>query len=76
MTLEEDDLPKLITHVCLNEYDSDCMHCAGPSAVLAALVASGIACDTFQFVGFLHAKQGQRQKQLKRLAGGCLDPLH
>ena len=42
---------------------------AGPSAVLAALVASGIACDTFQFVGFLHAKQGQRQKQLKQLAG-------
>ena len=48
--------------------DSSC--CAGPSAVLAALVASGIACDTFQFVGFLHAKQGQRQKQLKQLAGG------
>ena len=50
------------------------MRCAGPSAVLAALVASGIACDTFQFVGFLHAKQGQRQKQLKQLAGVC--PSH
>ena len=46
--------------------------CAGPSAVLAALVASGIACDTFEFVGFLHAKQGQRQKQLQQLAGSYL----
>ena len=42
---------------------------AGPSAVLAALVASGLACDAFQFVGFLPAKQGQRLKQLQQLAG-------
>ena len=57
-----------------NKCCQHCMQSAGPSAVLAALVASGIACDTFQFVGFLHAKQGQRQKQLKQLAGGC--PSH
>ena len=42
---------------------------AGPSAVPAALVASGLACDAFQFVGFLPARQGQRLKQLQQLAG-------
>ena len=42
---------------------------AGPSAVLAALVASGLSCDAFHFVGFLPAKPGQRQKQLQQLAG-------
>ena len=42
---------------------------AGPSAVLAALIASGLACDAFQFVGFLPTKQGRRLKQLQQLAG-------
>lgn len=42
---------------------------AGPSAVLAALVASGLSCEAFQSVGFLPAKPGQRQKQLQQLAG-------
>ena len=42
---------------------------AGPSAVLAALVASGLSCEAFHFVGFLPAKPGQRQKQLQQLAG-------
>ena len=37
--------------------------------MLAALVASGLSCDAFQFVGFLPAKPGQRQKQLQQLTG-------
>ena len=48
---------------------------AGPSAVLAALVASGLSCDAFHFVGFLPAKPGQRQKQLQQLAGVALVTL-
>jgi 16S rRNA (cytidine1402-2'-O)-methyltransferase len=39
----------------------------GPSAVLAALAASGLATDTFLFVGFLASKKSQRRKQLEEL---------
>ena len=42
---------------------------AGPSAVLAALVASGLATDAFQFAGFLPPKASQRLKRLEQLAG-------
>ncbi len=37
----------------------------GPSALLAALAASGLATDTFVFAGFLAAKKSQRRKQLE-----------
>ncbi len=40
----------------------------GPSALLAALVVSGLPTDQFHFCGFLHAKQGQRTRQLEILA--------
>ena len=33
----------------------------GPSAVITALVGSGLASDNFQFLGFLPAKSGQRK---------------
>ena len=34
----------------------------GPSAALAALVASGLPADTWRFVGFLPRKQGERAR--------------
>ncbi|HUI56316.1 MAG TPA: 16S rRNA (cytidine(1402)-2'-O)-methyltransferase [Bryobacteraceae bacterium] len=40
----------------------------GPSAVLAALAASGLPTDTFRFCGFLPPKAGQRARVLERLA--------
>ena len=39
----------------------------GPSAPLAALVASGLAGDAFTFAGFLPPKQGARRARLDRL---------
>jgi 16S rRNA (cytidine1402-2'-O)-methyltransferase len=39
----------------------------GPSALLAALSASGLATDSFLFHGFLPAKKGQRRKLLEEL---------
>ncbi len=39
----------------------------GPSALLAALSASGLATDAFLFHGFLPPKQGQRRKLLEEL---------
>jgi 16S rRNA (cytidine1402-2'-O)-methyltransferase len=39
----------------------------GPSALLAALAASGLPTDSFHFAGFLPAKQGQRRKALEAL---------
>ncbi|MCL6545646.1 MAG: 16S rRNA (cytidine(1402)-2'-O)-methyltransferase [Bryobacteraceae bacterium] len=39
----------------------------GPSAVLAALTASGLATDQFHFAGFLPAGAGQRRKTLEKL---------
>jgi 16S rRNA (cytidine1402-2'-O)-methyltransferase len=39
----------------------------GPSAVVAALTASGLSAEEFHFVGFLPHKPGQRRKQLERL---------
>jgi 16S rRNA (cytidine1402-2'-O)-methyltransferase len=39
----------------------------GPSAVLAALTASGLPSDSFLFAGFLPAKAGQRKSRLEEL---------
>src|SRR5512134_570810 len=39
----------------------------GPSALVAALTASGLATDEFHFIGFLPHKSGQRRKQLEAL---------
>src|SRR5438270_7588198 len=39
----------------------------GASAVVAALAASGLPTDTFQFLGFLPAKSGQRRTMLETL---------
>ena len=41
----------------------------GPSALLAALVASGLPTDTFLFAGFLPGKAGARSTRLAALAG-------
>ena len=40
----------------------------GPSAVLAALVLSGLASDRFAFEGFLPRKAGERRTRLQALA--------
>ncbi len=40
----------------------------GPSAVLAALTASGLPSDAFLFAGFLPVKDGQRKARLSELA--------
>jgi 16S rRNA (cytidine1402-2'-O)-methyltransferase len=39
----------------------------GPSALIAALTASGLATEEFHFVGFLPHKSGQRRKMLEGL---------
>ena len=39
----------------------------GPSAVLAGLVASGLPCVPFTFVGFLPRKAGKRAQALERI---------
>jgi 16S rRNA (cytidine1402-2'-O)-methyltransferase len=41
----------------------------GPSAVVAALTASGLPTDEFHFLGFLPHKPGQRRRELERLKG-------
>jgi 16S rRNA (cytidine1402-2'-O)-methyltransferase len=40
----------------------------GPCALITALSASGLACDSFLFLGFLPAKQGLRQKALDEIS--------
>ena len=40
----------------------------GPSAILAALTASGLPTDAFYFGGFVSQKQGARRKMLESLA--------
>src|ERR1041384_7083262 len=39
----------------------------GPSALVAALTASGLPTEEFHFVGFLPHKPGQRRKKLEEL---------
>jgi 16S rRNA (cytidine1402-2'-O)-methyltransferase len=41
----------------------------GPSALLAALAASGLPTDTFHFAGFLPARRAERRRALEKLAG-------
>src|ERR1041385_7773857 len=41
----------------------------GPSALVAALTASGLPTDEFHFVGFLPHKSGQRRRALESLRG-------
>jgi 16S rRNA (cytidine1402-2'-O)-methyltransferase len=41
----------------------------GPSAVLAALVASGLPLEAFTFVGFLPRRAGERARRLAALQG-------
>jgi 16S rRNA (cytidine1402-2'-O)-methyltransferase len=41
----------------------------GPSALLAALVASGLPSDSFVYLGFLPRKQSERRQLLASLAG-------
>ncbi|HXJ85247.1 MAG TPA: 16S rRNA (cytidine(1402)-2'-O)-methyltransferase [Candidatus Binatia bacterium] len=41
----------------------------GPSAFLAALVASGLPTDSFRFSGFLPAKRGERRTVLESIKG-------
>lgn len=47
----------------------------GPSAVLAALIASGLSTENFMFVGFLPAKASARKERLLELFGEkCSQP--
>lgn len=39
----------------------------GPTALVAALTASGLATDEFHFIGFLPHKSGQRRRKLEAL---------
>src|SRR6266496_3916496 len=39
----------------------------GPSALVAALTASGLPADEFHFIGFLPHKSGQRRAKLEQL---------
>jgi len=41
----------------------------GPSALVAAVTASGLPTEEFHFIGFLPHKSGQRRKKLESLAG-------
>ena len=41
----------------------------GPSAILSALVASGLPTNQFLFYGFLPPKQVARQKAIQTLTG-------
>lgn len=47
------------------EHHIDVTPVPGPSAVITALSASGLACDKFYFGGFLPIKAGQREERLK-----------
>ncbi len=41
----------------------------GPSAAIAALIGSGFGAESFFFAGFLPARESQRKRRLKELAG-------
>jgi 16S rRNA (cytidine1402-2'-O)-methyltransferase len=49
------------------EHDIRVVPVPGPSALVAALAAGGMATDRFQFLGFLPAKSGQRRTLLETL---------
>lgn len=50
------------------EEDLNIIPVPGPSAVIAALSASGISAEEFTFIGFLPPKESHRQKRLKELS--------
>ncbi|BBN02240.1 16S rRNA (cytidine1402-2'-O)-methyltransferase [Marchantia polymorpha subsp. ruderalis] len=52
-----------IVRACV-EVNVDVFPIPGPSAVITALVASGLSTDEFTFVGFLPAQSSSRQKRL------------
>ena len=60
---------RLVRH--LRGLEIDVIPIPGPSAVIAALSAAGVATDRFSFEGFLPAKPSKRQKAL---AGLCQQP--
>ncbi len=43
----------------------------GASAVVAALAASGLPTDSFQFLGFLPAQVGPAAHDMLEIAAGC-----
>ena len=47
------------------EHDITVVPVPGPSALIAALAASGLPTDAFEFRGFLPAKSGQRRTELE-----------
>ena len=52
---------------CAIDEGCDVVPVPGPSAVLAALAASGLPCVPFTFVGFLPRKAGKRARALERI---------
>ena len=56
-----------LVRACI-ETDIEVVVLPGPSAVLAALVVSGLAVDRFCFEGFLSRKAGERRRHLESLA--------
>ena len=41
----------------------------GPSAIVAALAASGVSAEEFTFLGFLPARPAERRRALRKIAG-------
>src|SRR5271169_4741738 len=65
MPLVSDPGHRLVT-LCLRHHIS-IIPIPGPSALLAALSASGLPNEEFLFVGFLPARSGERRRALERL---------
>ena len=57
-----------LVHLCVR-HNIAVIPVPGPSAIVAALTASGLPTSSFQFVGFPPPKKNQRRKFLKNLAG-------
>lgn len=56
----------LLVRACI-EADVEVVCLPGPTAIIPALVASGLACDRFVFEGFLPHKKGRQTKILSWL---------
>lgn len=65
MPLVSDPGHRLVT-LCLRHH-IPVVPIPGPSALLAALAASGLPTEEFLFVGFLPARSGERRRALERL---------
>jgi 16S rRNA (cytidine1402-2'-O)-methyltransferase len=65
MPLVSDPGHRLVT-LCLRHH-VPVIPVPGPSAVLAALAASGLPSEEFLFIGFLPARSGERKRALERL---------